>query len=202
MSCNDLEREAPRLIKSLKKSCIDFTETLNSLTLDCRTPTRRIVPRYLLIYLGDVLGRALSIDDFSKIKRCWCSVNDDGKLVFTIALSRLAMACPDEADKLSRGLKSCGGWQFLAKWFYPIMGIWNTSYLDRIEDRRIFLLSWAWYARYVPEDLDLAVDKVMTRSDIVDKPLILALKELRRIDESKVLRKLKGRDDLLKKVIP
>ncbi len=202
MSCTEIERDVPRLINSLRKDCRDFVDVLNQLTWNCRTPTRRIVPRYLLIYLGDLIGRSLSLDDFSRIKLCWCNVDDDGKLIFTIALSRLAMACPGKAVEIAKGLEECGGWQFLAKWFYPVVGIWDTSYLDDIEDRRIFLFSWAWYARYVPEDLDLAIDKVLTRSEIIDRPLITALKELRRVDKSKVVEKLKGRSALLKKVVP
>ncbi len=202
MSCAGIERDAPKLIISLRKSCRDFDETLNQLTWNCRTPTRRVVPRYLLIYIGDIVGRSLSLDDFSKVKLCWCDVNDNGKLVFAIVLSRLAMACPEKAKEIANGLEVCGGWQFLAKWFYPIIGIWNTSYLDEIEDRKIFLLSWAWYTRYVPEDLDLAINKVLARSEIIDKPLIIALKELRRVNENRVIEKLKEMPALFKKVIP
>ncbi len=201
MSCTGIEKSVPELISSLRRDCKNFTETLDQLTWNCRTPTRRVVPRYLLIYLGDLISRSLSVDDFSKIRSCWCDVDDDAKLVFTIALSKLAMACPEKAKELVNGLEVCGGWQFLAKWFYPIIGIWNTSYLDSIEDRRIFLLGWAWYARYVPEDLDIAIDKVLAHSEIVDKPLITALKELRRVDENKVIEKLRDRPVLLRKVI-
>ena len=169
-------KDAATLLIALRSSCENFSSVLDLITADYRTPTRGVIPRYVLISLGDEMGKLMGPNDFSLVRECWCCSDDDGRTVLALALSRLAMACPDEAYDLVNGLEECGGWQLLARWVYPVLGIWDPSYLESIGRRDMYLLSWAWYAKYVPEDFDLSLDKVLGMSEVVDKLLIIALK--------------------------
>ncbi len=201
MPCPDPEQVAEQLIESMRVGCKAFVELLRALTADCRTPTRRVVPKYVLISLGDAMGRRADGRDVEFIKACWCESGDEIRTILAVALSRLAMICPSEVSSSIRGLE-CGGMMLLARWVYPILGLWDTSHLDSLERRDLFLMSWAWYARYIPEDFELALERVLSRSDVVDKYLVLALKELRKVNPSKVVERLRDRPGLLRKVIP
>ncbi len=201
MPCPDPEQVAEQLLRSMRVGCSAFTGLLRSLTADCRTPTRGVVPKYVLISLGDAMGRRAREEDIKSIKACWCESGDEIRTILAVVLSRLAMICPSEVSSSLRGLE-CGGMMLLARWVYPILGLWDTSHLDSLERRDLFLMSWAWYARYVPEDFELALDRVLSRSDVVDRYLVLALKELRKVNPSKVVERLRDRPGLLKKVVP
>lgn len=201
MPCPDPEQVAEQLLKSLRSGCDVFKKLLDALTEDCRTPTRGVVPKYVLISLGDAIGKRASDEDITPVWNCWCELGEEGRTISAVVLSRLAMICP---EKVFSHLKEpdCGGRMLLARWVYPVLGIWSTSYLDSLKRRDLFLLSWAWYARYVPEDFELALDRVLSRSDIVDRYLVMALKELRKVNPSKVADRLMDRPGLLRKVIP
>ncbi|GEM_PF-1294469 len=201
MPCPDPEQVAEELLKSIRTGCEAFRRLLNALTADCRTPTRGVVPRYVLISLGDAIGRRARVEDIIPMKECWCESDEEVRTVLAVVLSRLAMICPEEVFSSLRGL-DCGGRMLLARWVYPVLGLWSTSYLDSLERRDLFLMSWAWYARYVPEDFELSLNKVLSKSDVVDKYLVMALKELRKVNPSKIADKLRDRPGLLKKVIP
>lgn len=202
MPCPDPNRDSKELLNALKKGCDSFSETLDLLTIDCRTPTKRVVPKYALISLGDSLGRNMSLEDFSLIRNCWRIVKDEGRTVLAVALSRLAMICPETAHELTIDLEDGEGWHLLARWVYPILGIWDITYLESIKRRDLYLLSWVWYAKYVPEDFELALEKVISMSDIIDRTLIIALKELKKVNEVTLIERLKNKPSLFKKVIP
>lgn len=204
MPCPEADEVAGDLLESLRSGCDPFQRLLDSLTLDCRTPTRRVIPRYVLVSLGDAIGRRVEgegiRDLLPRIRGCWCELSEEARVIFAVVLSRLAMICPGEVFRSIRELK-CGE-ILLARWVYPILGIWDLSYLDSLERRDLFLAAWAWYARYVPEDSELALDRIMERADVIDKPLITALKEVRKVIPSKVFERLQDKPELLKKVIP
>ena len=147
------------------------------------------------------MGRRSGEEDLGRIVECWCEVGDEERTALAVMLGRLAMVCPDEVSRSIKALR-CGGRALLARWVYPVLGIWSRDHLDSLEDRGLFLLSWAWYARYVPEDAGLALERIMSRADVVDRYLVTALKELRRVSPSMVLERLRDRPGLLRRVIP
>lgn len=201
MTCPEAAED---LLKSLRSGCDLFSKLLDSLTVDCRTPTRGVVPQYVLVSLGDAIGRSISksaSDILRAIRGCWCELGREERVILAVVLGRLAMICPEEVFESVRELR-CGGKMLLSRWVYPVLGIWNPRYLDSLEERGTFLMAWAWYARYVPEDSELALDRIMERADVIDKPLIMALKEVRKAIPSKVFDRLKDKPELLRKVIP
>lgn len=200
ISCPDPESIAPILLRSLRSSCRSFSEELTELTADCRTPTKLVVPRYYLAMLGDRMGRSMDSSDLNRLG-CWCELGEEGRVVLALSLSRIAMSHPEGAYATARELEGCGGTELLSRWVYPIVAIWDPSYLDRL-DRRGYLMSWAWLATYSPEDFDLALEKVMMKAGVVDESLIRALRRLRRVNPSRTYERVREYPYILSRVIP
>lgn len=200
IGCPDPEDLAPILLKALRSGCRTFSEELLRLTAGCRTPTKLVVPKYYLAMLGDRIGRLMSSDDLSLLS-CWCEVEGGVRVVLALSLSRLAMSFPEEAYGTARGLEGCGGRDLLSRWVYPVVAIWDPSYLDRL-NRHSYLMSWAWLATYSPDDFDLALERVMMRSDVVDDALIRALRRLRKVNPSRTYERIRKYPYILSRVIP
>jgi len=201
--CPDFKEGARLLLDALRDACSTFSEVLNSLTIDCRTPTRRKIPSYVLVGLGDQLGRIMDMRDFHIIPRCWKDLGLEECTVMAVALSRLCMVSPKMGANISGEIAEFGGKRLLlARWVYPILGIWDRGYLEELELRDLYLLSWAWYAKYVPEDVEVALDHILKKANTVDKPLIMALKEISKVNKELVFSKIQGRPFLLSKLSP
>lgn len=200
MNCPDPAEASELLLESLRSNCKSFKEELMRIKLNCRTPTRMRIPKSYLARVGDMIGRSMLPEELP-ILECWCEIDDEGRVVLALALSRLAMSFPEEVQATAKSLGRCGGRELLAKWVYPILALWDTSLLDSL-DRQSYLMSWAWLAYHAPEDFDLALEKVMVKSDVIDETLVKALKVLRRVNPAKTYERIKGIPYLLSRVIP
>lgn len=158
------------------------------------------IPRYYLASLGDRMGRLMLPEDL-RVLVCWCELKEEGRVILALAMSRLAMSFPQEVYSAARSLSECGGRELLCRWVYPIAAIWDPSLLDSL-DRQSYLMSWSWLAHYVPEDFDLALEKVMAKSEVIDEALIKALRRLRKVNPAKTYERIKGIPYLLSRVIP
>lgn len=166
---------------------------------ECRTPTGFRVPRHYLVILGDRMGRIMTPEDLSRLE-CWCEVQEEGREVLALCLSRLAMTFPEEAKGIARKVEDCGGRDLLCRWVYPVIALWDPSLLEGL-GRYSYLMSWAWLATYSPEDFDIALERVLSRSQVVDEALIKALRRLRRVNPAKTYERIRGNPYLLSRVI-
>ncbi len=200
MGCPDPDQIAPILLKALRSSCRGFLEELRGLTADCRTRAKLRIPKRYLAMLGDRIGRIMGPEDLSSLN-CWCRADEEGRIVLALSLSRLSLSFPDEAYSKAMELEECGGRELLCRWVYPIVAIWDPSRLDSL-GRQSYLMSWAWLAAYSPEDFDLALERVMMRSEVVDEALIRALRRLRKVNPAKTYERIRNYPYLLSRVIP
>ncbi len=157
------------LLEALSYGCEGFSRSVAGI-VECRTPTRGVLPTYVMYQLGDLLGRRLR-DPAGSIKgilRCWVKGGREVRFILSVALGRVAMAYPREVEVyLAEVLHLDDG--SLSKWVVPILMIWDKGSFFRLLHRNEaakwpLIESLVWYTKYSPEDADYALYALSTLS--------------------------------------
>ncbi len=195
MDCQErIQSISSYLLEALLSGCEDFRKSIEGI-VECRTPTRGVLPTYIMYQLGDMLGRTLR-DPSNSIKtilRCWLRGDREVRFILSVALGRVAMAFPVEVEvQVAEVLHLDDG--SLSKWVVPVIMIWDKGSIFRIFHRNeaakwALIDSLVWYSKYSPEDVDYAL-YVLTR--ISGEPDPRSERAFRSINKLKSSREVTG----------